>query len=421
MQATIAISKWVSSTLNDNGFDASRIKVKINELLPVAMAGEARKSVELWTGLYHVIPFDGYVCLYTYSQIEKKGHFFKSKLSSADMDPIDQPMSFEPEDVSLTLKNSRKASLSDPKFHKELNGVQRFIIANNGYIDPEQKIVAPDQPDLNTDDLDGSEPYTDHSNGADQGIKEDFPDNNSNEEQIGSVLVADLIELFDVLDAEIDPDHWANEVYRGLNDIEHGCIKVISKHVEFSNPDMQVNEPLLGNVLIKYNDSRTGQEPVMAIASLTDDGFYREVPYFISEENNLTVIGGELAQEDKWYFVADDYNSALSLYRATGIKTIAAAKGVDIGFVFNEILSYAPNAKVRYFRNEGIDLRPARLESLKYDAQYNIGHIFIDRELATWAEYSNLYFNEYGIDCDVEFKKLINEALQEYKEFIESN
>lgn len=65
METTTVISNWVVQTLHKNGFDASRLRIQVNKLLPVAVAGECRKTVKYWTGIYHVIPFEGSVCLYT--------------------------------------------------------------------------------------------------------------------------------------------------------------------------------------------------------------------------------------------------------------------------------------------------------------------------------------------------------------------
>lgn len=406
MQATVAVTKWVTQTLLDNGYDSSRIKIQLNELLPVAMASEGRKSHEYWTGLYHVIAFDGLVCLYTYSQLEKRGMFYKSNIASSDMDPIDLPEGFS-EEVSSDESKPAAESKPDHKFQNELNAAQEFI--NKSEKEKAKK---------NNPNFQSNQPTLPHDDTMDTAVS--TKDQAKEFQNETNLVVGNLMELFEVLDSHIAADHWANRVYRGLNNIDHTCIKVINKEVVFSNPELSINAPLMGSVLIQYKDSKSDKTPVMSLGTLSGDGVYIETPYFLGEENNFTVIGKPLTKDDKWYFVANDFNSGLSLYRATGVTTIVAAKGVDIGFVFNELLLNAANAKIRFFRNESINMRDSHLNSIKFDADYGIGHIFIDCNVPTWGDYSNQFFLEHGADADVKFKALINDAIQEGKKYLES-
>lgn len=417
MDTTTTISKWVLQTLHENGFDASRLKVQVNKLLPVAVAGEGRKSVDFWTGIYHVIPFEGSVCLYVYKQMNQEGKFFKSSIASSDMDPIDQPKEFDQEEMDIS-KQSRKDSLNDPKFQKELNSVRKFISDHNGSVDADTFDVntSISDNDFNNTDVDKNPLSSEVSlKPLESSATCEISNRTENNQEL---VVADLSDLFNALSGEIIQGHWVHEYYKGFEQAANLTMKIIDRPVRFSDPSKIVNQELLGNLIIKYGDSQNSKDPIFSIASLTDNGYCIETPYFLAEENNFALIGGSLSSDDKWYFVTDDFNSATSIQRATGIKTIAVAKGVDLGFVFNELLTCSPNAKVRYFRNESIEFRPARLESLKFDAQYNIGHIFLDRDIHTWGGYSYLYEKEHGEFCDAEFKKLINGALQEYKTFI---
>lgn len=428
MQATNTIKKWVVSTLNDNGFDGSKLKVMLNELLPVAMAGEGRKNPDYWTGLYHVIAFDGSVCLYAYNQREKNGNFFKSDIAASDMDPIDQPPEFQNDDPDLIVKISRKEALNDPKFQKELDSVQNFIQKHQGNIDiRDQKVVHEPQPkviDFESEhgvvDFMPQDERQEHgkaaeSHGAPEKLEQLHVD------EFAPIVANNLVELFDLLDSEINPNHWAFNVYRGIDLIGYDCIKVINRPVQLTNQVIDLNGDLIGNVLIRYGDSQNSNMPVMGLGFLTSiNGQSSELPCFIAEENNFIILGGELTPDDKWCFVANDFKSALSIYRATGIKTIAAPRGMDIGFVFNEVLRTVPQVKIRFFRNEHINMRSARVASMKYDADYNIGHIFIDLDYPTWGDYSDLYFEQYGEDADSKFKGLIQDALREGNQFIEA-
>lgn len=428
MQATNTIKKWVVSTLNDNGFDASKLKVMLNELLPVAMAGEGRKNPDYWTGLYHVLAFDGSVCLYAYNQREKHGNFFKSDIAASDMDPIDPPHEFQNNDPDLIIKISRKEALDDPKFKKELDSVQNFIQKNQGKINRlDQEIILESQPDI-TDfepEYDSGDPMS-HDRQQDHGQAPESYGVPVEKEQLhvdrfAPIVANNLVELFDLLDSEINPNHWAFNVYRGIDLIGYDCIKVINRPVQLTNQVIDLNGDLMGNVLIRYGDSQNSNMPVMGLGFLTSiNGHSSELPCFIAEENNFLILGGELTPDDKWCFVANDFKSALSIYRATGIKTIAAPKGVDIGFVFNEVLRTVPQVKIRFFRNEHINMRSARVESMKYDVNYNIGHIFIDLDFHTWGDYSDLYLEQYGEDAERQFKGLIQDALREGQQFIEA-
>lgn len=428
MQATNTIKKWVVSTLNDNGFDASKLKVMLNELLPVAMAGEGRKNPEYWTGLYHVIAFDGSVCLYAYNQREKNGNFFKSDIAASDMDPIDQPHEFQNDDPDLIIKIARKEALNDQKFQKELDSVQNFIQKNKRSIaPPDQEIILEPQqsitnfePEHNAVEPMSYDQQQDHGQLA-ESYGAPYEQEQLHVDEFAPIVVNDLVELFDQLDTEINPDHWAFRAYRGIESIGCDCIKVVNRPVQLTNQEIALNGDLMGNVLIRYGNSHNSDMPVIGLGFLTSiNGKSSELTCFIAEENNFLIFGGDLAADDKWCFVTNDFKSALSIYRATGIKTIAAPKGVDMGFVFDEVLRTAPQAKIRFFRNEHINMRSARVESMKYDADYNIGHIFIDLDYPTWGDYSDLYLEQYGEDAERQFKGLIQDALREGKQFIEA-
>ena len=126
MTSKFEVTEWVKNTLENFGCSTTKIRIRPNELLAIPVQGQEKKVSEFWTGLYHLIGFEGKICLYVCDAFRSTGMFYKSEFSDELLETFVFHNSEEMSVEEVIIK-SKKEALGDEKFINEQKRVQAFI------------------------------------------------------------------------------------------------------------------------------------------------------------------------------------------------------------------------------------------------------------------------------------------------------
>lgn len=224
------------------------------------------------------------------------------------------PASAQPEiDLDEVLKKSKKEALSDIKFIKEVERITKFLnnIKSSKTSDPD--FIEKMEGDTN--------PF--------------------------------LENLFDRSQILEDRMCEYSECFFGLSDVLLPSVRIIDDSVNVPDHEGKVHTLQRGDLIIKYQSGEG--EAGYIIKSGAYSNRYKEKYLSYSTELNYQLIGQDnCTLNTDWLFLSDNFLSALAIYAATGVTTIAIPAFDQC--ILGEIKDTYPNKKIMWFSESGQDI-----------------------------------------------------------------
>lgn len=384
MTSKFEVTEWVTNTLENFGCSTTKIRIRPNELLAIPVQGQEKKVSEFWTGLYHLIGFEGKICLYVCDAFRSTGMFYKSEFSDELLETF-VFHNIEEMSVEEVIIKSKKEALGDEKFINEQKRVQAFIEKGKN-----KKLSSDGQ-------LGGS-----------VGEQEKI---NNEQMAIDSLMIEqcnDLEDLFESLpiatkDASVSlQKHFPPEI-RGFEEL-----RIVDRPVSVNSLDGVKFEFEKAQYIASYKDSKFNNSPTFALITQKELGGFDEKIIPNNNAVNFKVFDDLSKNSEKWIFIAADFFSALEINKATGFKTMAVTNLNGIEVILDEVIRGNSGTKIVICRNENIAHRLRHSELITQDLKYSIFHAFLEQKNTNWGQYA------LTVQPDT-FKQSLREAIKKSK------
>ncbi|AMW80531.1 hypothetical protein AMD27_16575 (plasmid) [Acinetobacter sp. TGL-Y2] len=381
MTSKFQVTEWVTTTLENFGCSTAKIRIRPNELLAIPVQGQEKKVSEFWTGLYHLMDFEGEICLYVCDALRSTGKFYKSEFSAELLETF-AIHNVDEVSVEEIIIKSKKEALSDEKFINEQLRVQAFI--EKGKI---KKLSTVSQLGVSVDQQ---------------------KEVNNKQIETASLKIEkfnDLEDLYESLpiatrDSCVGLQKYFSPEIRGFKEL-----RTVDRPVSVNNLEGLKFELEKGQYIASYKDSNYSNLPTFALITQNQLGGFNEQSISNKNAVNFKVFNELSKDSEKWIFIAADFFSALEINKSTGFKAIAVTNLNGIEVILDEIIRGNPDTNIVICRNENITHRMKYRELIMQDLKYSVFHAFLEQENSNWGGYS------LTVQQDI-FKQSLREAIK---------